>query len=155
MARPATGNLALKEARELLKTAKTADELRAAQAVVLPLDLGLSIAQTAVAVGRTRGTVARLRSRFIAGEKDQKIPLKRGGVRRQIISLELAIKLAKEAINAQYRNGWGGTFIDEFKILLEKHHGRPVGMSTVYRIYSRAVRAKVLDTRLRMVNRLI
>ena len=41
MARKAGGVDQLAEAREALRTAKTADELRAAQAVVLPLELGL------------------------------------------------------------------------------------------------------------------
>jgi len=41
----AGGKDQLTMAREALHKAKTADELRAAQAVVLPLELGLSIAQ--------------------------------------------------------------------------------------------------------------
>jgi len=53
MARKAGGVGQLAEAREALRTAKTAAELRAAQAVVLPLELGLSLAQTAKAIGRS------------------------------------------------------------------------------------------------------
>lgn len=53
MARMAGGKDQLAMAREAIRTAKTADELRAAQAVVLPLELGLSIAQTAIAIGRS------------------------------------------------------------------------------------------------------
>ena len=53
MARKAGGVDQLAEAREALRTAKTADELRAAQAVVLPLEPGLSLAQTAKAIGRS------------------------------------------------------------------------------------------------------
>ena len=45
MARIAGGKVQLTMARGALRKAKTADELRAAQAVVLPLELGLSIAQ--------------------------------------------------------------------------------------------------------------
>ena len=55
MARKAGGVEQLAEAREALRTAKTAAELRAAQAVVLPLELGLSLAQTAKAIGRSVG----------------------------------------------------------------------------------------------------
>ena len=47
MARKASGTDQLEAAKALLKKAKTAEELRAAQAIVLPLALGLSIAQTA------------------------------------------------------------------------------------------------------------
>ena len=55
MARLAGGKEQLAQAREALRKAKTADELRAAQAVVLPLELGLSIEQTAIAIGRSVG----------------------------------------------------------------------------------------------------
>ncbi len=53
MARKPGGADQLETAKELLKTVKTADELRAAQAVVLPLELGLNMEQTAVAIGRS------------------------------------------------------------------------------------------------------
>lgn len=70
MARKAGGVDQLAEAREALRTAKTADELRAAQAVVLPLELGLSLAQTAKAIGRSVGgaiqTDVELISRYAA-----------------------------------------------------------------------------------------
>jgi hypothetical protein len=51
MARKAGGVDPLASARELLRTAKTAEELRTAQAVLLPLELGLSLAQTAKVIG--------------------------------------------------------------------------------------------------------
>lgn len=41
MARKSSGTDQLVSARELLRTAKTATELRAAQAVLLPLELGM------------------------------------------------------------------------------------------------------------------
>ena len=46
MARPATGGEHINEARRATATAKTANELRATQAVLLPLELGLSSADT-------------------------------------------------------------------------------------------------------------
>ena len=55
MARKAGGADQLASAQTLLRKAKTADELRAAQAVALPLELGLSLAQTAKAIGRSVG----------------------------------------------------------------------------------------------------
>lgn len=64
MARKAGGVGQLAEAREALRTAKTAAELRAAQAVVLPLELGLSLAQTAKAIGRSVGATCTLRTRY-------------------------------------------------------------------------------------------
>ena len=52
MARKASGTEQLEVAMERLKKARTATELRAAQALVLPLALGLSLEQTALAIGR-------------------------------------------------------------------------------------------------------
>lgn len=52
MARKASGADQVASARELLRTTKTADELRTAQTVLLPLELGLSLEQTAKAIGR-------------------------------------------------------------------------------------------------------
>ena len=67
------------EARAAMRTAKTADELRAAQAVVLPLDYGLSLAQTARVIGRSVPWTCRLRNRFLAGEIVQGTHVRGGG----------------------------------------------------------------------------
>lgn len=72
MARKPGGTDQLKAAKVLLKKAKTADELRAAQAIVLPLELGLSLEQTAVAIGRSVGITCTMRTGFarvLGGEK--------------------------------------------------------------------------------------
>ncbi len=50
MARKASGTDQLVSARELLRTTKTAAELRATQAVLLPLELEMSIEETAKAI---------------------------------------------------------------------------------------------------------
>ncbi|HMW21643.1 MAG TPA: hypothetical protein PKD88_11655 [Nitrosomonas sp.] len=55
MARKASGTKQLEIAMERLKKVKTAAELRAAEAIVLPLLLGLSLEQTARAIGRSVG----------------------------------------------------------------------------------------------------
>ncbi len=54
MARPARGAEVLEMAREMVARATTIEQLRQAQAVVLPLDFGLSMEQTAAAIGRRR-----------------------------------------------------------------------------------------------------
>ncbi len=64
MARPAGGVEHVVAARELLRSAKTAEELRRAQAVLLPLDLGLSLEQTARAIGRSVNATCAMRTRF-------------------------------------------------------------------------------------------
>ncbi len=64
MARKASGTEQLEVAMERLKKAKTAAELRAAQAIVLPLALGLSLEQTALAIGRSVGVTCRMRTQY-------------------------------------------------------------------------------------------
>ena len=68
MARSARGFENMEWAREVLARAQTIEQLRQAQAVVLPLDYGLSLEQTARAIGRSVTWTCRLRNRFLAGE---------------------------------------------------------------------------------------
>ena len=65
MGRLASGAEVLALAQQALAQAKTVDELRQAQAVILPLQLGLSIDQTATVLGVSRGWACQLRRRFI------------------------------------------------------------------------------------------
>ena len=62
MARPASGTDQIEAARASLKNAITADQLRAAQSVLLPLELGLSLVQTAQAIGRSVGATCKMRT---------------------------------------------------------------------------------------------
>ncbi len=64
MARPARGAKPIEAAKELLHAAKMAAELRQAQAVLLPLELGLSLEQTARAIGRSVNATGVMRRRF-------------------------------------------------------------------------------------------
>jgi len=65
MARKARGRDLLEQAKGLLSKAKTAEELRQAQAVVMPLEFGLSIEQTARAIGVSTGWACQLRIRLV------------------------------------------------------------------------------------------
>lgn len=49
-----------------MKAARSAAQLRAAQAVLLPLELGLTLEQTARAIGRSIGATCRMRTTFCA-----------------------------------------------------------------------------------------
>jgi hypothetical protein len=64
MAGAASGSEHIEAARKLLKTARTAVELRLAQSVLLPLELGLSIEQTAQTIDRSSVATYTMRSRF-------------------------------------------------------------------------------------------
>ncbi len=74
MARKASGTEQLEVAMERLKKAKTAAELRAAQAIVLPLALGLSLEQTARVIGRSVGVTCRMRTRYDLATGEEKKP---------------------------------------------------------------------------------
>ena len=65
MARPATGFSVIDAARKQLREAKTVEEMRCAQAVIFPLDFGLSLEDTATAIGISKGWTCQLRRSFI------------------------------------------------------------------------------------------
>ncbi len=89
MARVASGKEVLEQAKDLLINARTVAELRQAQAVVLPLEFGLSMKQTATATGVSVGWVCQLRMRFIRnGGMGETGKSSRGGRRRENLSRE-------------------------------------------------------------------
>ena len=63
MARTAGGVKDLAWAREQVAKARSADALRQAQANLLPLELGLSLERSAVAIGRSVSLTGKLRNR--------------------------------------------------------------------------------------------
>jgi hypothetical protein len=65
MARPPRGREVLEKAKELVSKARTANDLRRAQAVVLPLKFGFSLERTAAITGVSKGWASRLRTGFI------------------------------------------------------------------------------------------
>ncbi len=65
MSRKARGRDLVEQARELLSKAKTAEALREAQAVVFPLEYGMTMEQTAEAIGVSPGWACQLRNRFM------------------------------------------------------------------------------------------
>ena len=68
VSRPASGDgKVLLSARQSIASAKRVEQLRQAQAVVLPLDHGLSLADTAQMIGVSPGWACQLRRRFMRG----------------------------------------------------------------------------------------
>ena len=109
MARTARGADNLEWAREVLAQAQTVEQLRQAQAVVLPLDYGLSMEQTARAIGRSVPWTCRLRNRFLAGEIVGDGQRKaRGGRRRQNMTAEQERELLAPFLE---RASTGGTLV--------------------------------------------
>jgi len=76
MARTAGGGKDLAWAREQVAKAHSADELRQAQAILLPLELGLSLEQTALAIGRSVSLTCKLRNRK-RRERANEIPVRK------------------------------------------------------------------------------
>jgi hypothetical protein len=84
MARHASGEAQIKAAREQLEKAKTADQIRVAQAVLMPLEMGLSLEQTAHAIGRSVGATCRMRTSFIkVAQRKQKPARSKGQLRNR------------------------------------------------------------------------
>ncbi len=80
-------------AHRILQETSDIQELRAAQAYLLPL-AGLTLDQTALMLGRDRYWVSRTRNRFIRGQK----PLQHGGRRHSLVPEDQELTMVKLAI---------------------------------------------------------
>lgn len=137
MARIAGGAEEVEWARERVAKARTADELRHAQSILLPLELGLSLEQTAKAIGRSVSLTCKLRNRKRREDAGEiKIKRKKAELRnRATLSLE-----KEAAILDKLLTGYEGGGIVTIPTLLpafEKAIGKPVALSTLYRILAR------------------
>lgn len=74
MARISSGKEHIALAQTSLKAARSADELRIAQSVLLPLELGLTLKQTAKAIGRSVGATCKMRVNFCEIAKGTRAP---------------------------------------------------------------------------------
>lgn len=137
MARTAGGKEHLKAARELLKNAKTVEELRLAQSVLLPLELGLSIAQTAAAIGRSIGATCTMRTRFakVASGKMQAPRSKRQLRNRAKTDKETERRILDEVLPDAATGGV--VVIPRFKAAIEAKLGKSLSLSSVYRMLAR------------------
>lgn len=137
MARKASGADQLASARELLRTAKTADELRTAQAVLLPLELGLSLAQTAAAIGRSVGATCSLRTRYCkVARREREAPRSKRALRnRANATLEREAQILDEVLAGAIRGGV--IVVPPLKEKIAERLGKPVALSTIYRMLAR------------------
>lgn len=137
MSRPASGDAeVLKSARQAIASAQTIEQLRQAQAVVLPLDHGFSLADTAQVLGVSRGWACQLRRRFmcgeIAGAPDAPTA---GGRKRQNMTLE-----EERAFLAPFfeQAAAGGILVvGQIKAALDKRLGREVALASAYNLLHR------------------
>jgi transposase len=124
-----------------LRDARTADELRVALAVVIPLEHGLSLRQTGELIGRSEAWVARERRRYIKGERPA--ARTRGGRRNQLMTADEETQIVRRGIMlSAYRWERARPKIREF---IEEKVGRPIADSTLDSIIARVARRTVPD----------
>lgn len=161
MGRKPTGVEVVRKARRNVVMAKTTAELRIAQAVLLPLVLGLSLAETAQAVGRSRAWVSVQRRRFIQGEAqgNLKPKLTKGGRRNEILRKEdehsfvMDACVSKADAISSFRGRSEGVNHEEIfssvarylNRALETHRNERVAMSTVYKLMNRVAKESFAD----------
>jgi len=135
MARAASGRDVIEKAKEYLSKARTVDELRQAQAVVLPLEFGFSMEQTAAVTGVSKGWACHLRMEFIrSGGERPKRPSHGGRRRENLTCAEEAEFLAPFIEKA--KNG-GILIVREIKDALDLRLGRKTALASVYNLLHR------------------
>ena len=137
MSRPASGDdRVLANARQAIATAQTVEQLRQAQAVVLPLDYAMSMAQTAQAIGVSPGWACQLRRRFmqgqIAGAPDAPTP---GGRKRQNMSVAQEREFLAPFLESAAAGGV--LVVGQIKAALDKRLGREVALASAYNLLHR------------------
>ena len=137
MARSASGSDQIEAAKASLKNAKTADQLRIAQAVLLPLELGLTLEQTAHAIGRSVGATCRMRTTYCAvatGARPAAQP-KTALRNRAKATLEQEAAALDKVLHDAHLGGI--VVIPRIKPLIEQELGKTMALSGLYRMLHR------------------
>lgn len=123
----------LQLAMEAAENAKTSDDLRAAQSILIPSLLNVPDRVTGQIIGRSRGTVVRLRKKFIAAKPSQNRNW--GGRRSGYMTIEQERRFLSEFLE-QAAHG-GILVVSKIKQAFELKVGRKVAESTIYRLLDR------------------
>ena len=136
MGRSASGREFLSSAKELLGKAKTVEELRQAQALILPLEYGFSIDEVAAVTGISRGWACQLRTRFIRnGGKPAEEVSRRGG--RRWANMTREEECAFLAPFFESARCGGILVVSVIHNALEQHLGRKVALASAYNLLHR------------------
>ena len=136
MARPSRGREVLQQAIECLRKAKTVEELRQVQAVILPLEFGLTLEETALAIGKSIRWTSQIRSEFIGKGGCQSTDKPgRGGRRRQNMTPQEE-ELFLDPFFEEAKIG-GILVVGGIKDKLEEQLGRKVALASVYNLLHR------------------
>ena len=126
----------VENAKMLALQAGTVDELRCAQAVLLPALLDATLEQTATALGVGRATVARYQAKVRRRQTHPKeLEPQWGGRRRQAMSIEEEREFLQPWVE-QSADG-GMLVVGPLRAALAQRLGRPVTHSVVYRLLAR------------------
>ena len=137
MARPASGIDCIADARAFRDNAKTAEDLRLALAVLLPLEQGLSMAQTAQIIGRSVGATCSMRCRFgrvIQGL--EAVPQHKQQLRNRAHADLLLEAQVLDEVLANAAQG-GVVIIPRLKPAIEAKLGKSIALSGIYRMLAR------------------
>ena len=136
MARPATGREFVKAAKERIASAKTVDALRAAQALLLPLEFGLSLEQTATIIGLSKSRTGKLRTQFQRIETGaEQVKTKKGLRNHARMTLDEEVKFLAPFVSEA--KDTGVLPVPQLKAELERRVGRQVSTSTAYQLLRR------------------
>jgi len=136
MARRASGQETVGTARVRLTQARTINELRQAQAVILPLEFGLSLEQTAMILGVSKGWACQLRKQFIrTGGASLDNKKQHGGRRRQNMSREEEIVFLQPFFEKAKVGGI--LVVSEIKQALDKRLEHKTALASAYNLLHR------------------
>lgn len=134
MARKAKGYEVLDTAKAIMQATNVANDLRVCQAVIFPLEYGLSAAETAAAIGRSIRWTTQARNRFIKanGLGDKR---KRGGRHQANLSKEEEHEFL-EPFFEKAKSG-GILVVNDIHKALEERLGRKVALASAYNLLHR------------------
>ena len=137
----------IEHAKRLVAQAGSAEDLRCAQAVLLPALLGLTLEQTASALGIGHATVSRYQAKVRRRLMDPaRLEPQWGGRRRETMSIEQEREFLQPWQESSAEGGM--LVVAPLRAALAKALGRPVTHSVVYRLLARHGWRKVApDTR--------
>lgn len=124
---------ALQLAMEAAEKAKTSDDLRMAQAVLIPALLDIPDRITGQIIGRSRGTVVQLRKQFSSLEKAQ--DRNWGGRRCGYMTVEQERQFLTKFL--EQPSSGGILVVSQIQRAFEAEVGRKVAQSTIYRMLER------------------
>ena len=139
--------IAIKRARAAVACAQDADELRCAQAILLPALAGATLEETAALLGVGRASVPRLQARFRQRSAAVKAaPRNWGGRRRALLTWKEEEKFLAPWVE-QAKEG-RMLVVSSLRAAFAQNIGRPVAATVVYRLLERHGWRKVApDTR--------